>query len=864
MGLQDPENGGLPRMALPSSAGAVQSTVLSQELTVKLGELSQRRDVTLYMTLLAAFQVLLMRHSGQEDVLVMTSTPRRDEREQKGPPNLLPNTLVMRANLSGNPRFTDLLTQVRDVVLGAFEHRDLPPQARAEAVPPDRTAGDARISRVRFDVQSAAPGRREHANDQDRPPDVSTDSAHADLAMTVTESDECLRVEIKYRADLFSLATAERWLKRWRVLLESITDGPETTIGRLRLLPADERSLLLSEWCQTKRSTPKFSGVHQMVEAWAERTPDSIALVHENVRLTYRELNARANQVAHWLRGYEIGPDVGVGFYGDRSIDVITGILGTLKAGGYYIPLDVAYPEARIRDIVSDASPRVILTQRKLTGRLRHLFDPDQVSIIAMDSLENEISSFPTKNPGLVPHHENLVYVLHTSGSTGRPKGVGMQHGALLRIVDWYSTETGIAAGSHLLQFSSLGFDASFCEIFGGWHAGARVVLLPRDDMRQDPEALLELMERERIEHLEAPYSGLLNIAHWAVRHDSVRSLRLATVVTGGEQLLMAPDLVRWLEQMPGCALRNGYGPSETSVATTHWLRGQPGGWPQLPPIGRPITDARVYLLDEAMAPVPIGVTGEVYVGGDIVARGYPNRPGLTAGRFVADPFGAEPGRRLYRTGDFARYRDDGNLEFLGRIDNQVKIRGYRIELGEIEACLQGHPEVSEAAVAVIDGDTGKSLAAYVVARDPARFPSTGELREFAGRTLPGYMVPALYVTVAALPLTPSGKLDRGKLDTGKLAPVTAGQAEAEGTAGELSGTAVALLAIWREVLATPQIGMHDDFFELGGHSLLATRVISKVRTVIGSRVLIGDMFEYPTVAQLSARIDAREDGAGA
>jgi amino acid adenylation domain-containing protein len=806
---------------------------LDGDLAVKLREFSLSSGVSPYVTLLAAFQVLLMRHTGQKDVLVGTSSAAWacDSGGSAGS-----GTVVIRSDLSGNPRFIDLVPQVRETILAANVH----------GLPFDRLAGrpglEAGVS-ARFDFCRGIRGGAAHA----------TDAGRATIALTVAETADGFDAEITCRADALAPRTVDRWLGRWQELLRSVVENPGTAIEDLNLLPAGERALLLGDWCQTKTSDPRFSGVHQMVEAWAGQAPHNIAVVHEGSRLSYREFNARANQMAYWLREHGVGPEVGVGLYCDRSIGTVTGILGVLKAGGYYVPLDVANPVARIRDMISDTSPQVILTQQKFAAALHGILGPGQASVLVFDSPDFDLSRFPTSNPPSAGHAGNLGYVMYTSGSTGRPKGVAMEHRALLRIIDWYVNETGILPESRLLQFSALGFDASFCEMFGGWHAGARVVLLPREESRQDPEALIELMKREQIEHLEAPFSGLLNIAHWVAGHGGAEELRLRAIVTGGERLVMAPDLVRWLEQMPGCALRNGYGPSETSVAASHWLRGEPGRWPQLPPIGRPIADARVYLLDERMTPVPVGVTGEVYVGGDILARGYLNRPGLTAERFVPDPFAAKPGQRLYRTGDLARFDSVGILEFAGRADKQVKIRGYRVELGEIEACLQRHPAVAGAAVAVEADIPGNGLTAYVVGRNPA-FPGSVEaLRRHVGDALPDYMVPARYVLVEALPLTPSGKLDRAR-----LRPVVPDRGPVEEAERELSATAAALLAIWQDVLAIPQIRVTDDFFELGGHSLLATRVISKIRSTLGKRVLIGDIFEYSTIAQLAARIDER------
>jgi amino acid adenylation domain-containing protein len=659
--------------------------------------------------------------------------------------------------------------------------------------------------------------------------------------LTITRSADGRYTRIDHSTD---------WTPRWHCLLAAAVAEPDLPVKRLPIVPPEEREILLGEWSRTSSSTPPAVLVNQLVEAWAERTPDAPALGRSGRSLSYVELNANANRLAHWLAERQVGPEVAVALHGGSTIAMLTGMLAVIKAGGYYLPLDVAAPPARTVETLAECAPRLVLTEAPHAASLAELTGGEWE---IHDVTTIDLTHCPDSNPASVADGENLAYVMHTSGSTGRPKGVAMPHRALVRILDWYVTATEIEPGANVLQFSALGFDASFCEIFGTWHAGARLVLLPGDEVRRDPEALLDLLESERIEHLEAPFSGLLNIAHWAVRPDGRRAIPLRSMVTGGEALVMAPDLVHWLEQLPGCMLRNGYGPSETSVATTHRLRGDPACWPKLPSIGRPITDASVYLLDAALQPAPAGVTGELYVGGPIVARGYAGAPGLTAERFVADPFSPVPGSRMYRTGDLARHRPDGELEFLGRADRQVKIRGHRIELGEIEARLLEHPQVSEVAVTLHEDDTGPSLLGHVVARDPAGAPTAHELRAYAARILPEHMVPARFVLRTAMPLTPTGKLDSAALvPSPEPAPSPAAPVEPE----PMSGTVTALLAIWREVLAIPQIELTDDFFELGGHSLLATRVISRVRTELGKRVLISDMFEYPTVQLLATRID--------
>lgn len=671
---------------------------LPEELADGLARLSRAHDVPLELTLLAACAVLAVRHGGErERTLTVTAGDPARIRE-------------FHCELTDDPPFAELLARLRRQAPGE-------PQPDVPGHGPVLTIVQA-ADGLHTRIDELAPGGRQPEE-------------------------------------------ADRWTARWHTLLAAVVAAPATRVGRFAVLPPAERALLLGDWSRTSASVPTVALVHRMVETWARRTPEAAALTQGGTTLGYAELNADANRLAHWLRERQVGPEVAVALYGGSTIAMLTAMLAVLKAGGYYVPLDVTAPPARTAEVLTDCAPRLVLTEGAFTDRLAELPGGGWE---VYDLAACDLAHRPAGNPDTAVHGENLAYLMHTSGSTGRPKGVAMPHRALVRITDWYATETAIAPEANVLQFSALSFDASFCEIFGGWHAGARVVLLPDEGVRRDPEALLDLLESEGIDHLEAPYSGLLNIAHWAVRQDRPRDLRLRTLVTGGEQLLMAPDLVRWLAQLPGCALRNGYGPSETSVATTHWLRGDPADWPQLPPIGRPITDALVHLLDEALQPTPIGVTGEVYVGGDILARSYAGRPGQTADRFVADPFSPVAGSRMYRTGDLARHRPDGVLEFLGRADHQVKIRGHRVELGEVEAKLLEHPQLAEAAVTPYEDATGRSLVGYVVARDAARPPTDRALREHAARLLPEHMVPARFVPLPALPLTPTGKLDRAAL----------------------------------------------------------------------------------------------------
>jgi amino acid adenylation domain-containing protein len=596
------------------------------------------------------------------------------------------------------------------------------------------------------------------------------------------------------------------------------------------------------EWNDSARDYPRGRCVHELFEEQAARTPDAAAAIFHGERMSYRELNARANRVAHHLRRLGVQAETRVALFVDRSLEALVGVLGVLKAGGAYVPLDPLYPRDRLAYMLQQCRASVLLTQRRLWASLA---GHAAATICLDDPCPGGIQE--EKNLPCQTTPENLAYVMYTSGSTGRPKGVAMPHGPLVNLVSWQLSESEVGAGARTLQFTSLSFDVSFQELFSTWCSGGALVLVS-ESLRCDPEALLRLLNTQGVARLFLPFVALQQLAEAAQDNEELTPCNLQEIITAGEQLRITPALATFVERCGNCTLTNQYGPTECHVVTAFRLTGRPSTWETLPPIGRPIANVRIRIVDSSFDPVPVGVAGELYIGGDCLARGYLHAAELTAERFVPDPFSIEADRRLYKTGDLARWRSDGNIEFLGRIDQQVKVRGFRIESGEIEAVLAEHPDVRDAVVVARNDAAGNMvLVGYVVPR-AGRALKRSELRDHLGKKLPDYMVPSVFVPLERLPLTPNGKVDRlalpppdqtrPELETGYVPPRTALEKQ--------------LAAIWADVLGMERVGIHDNFFELGGHSLLATRMVARVEEAFGTKLSPVAVYRRPTVAQFA------------
>ncbi|HEX8431069.1 MAG TPA: amino acid adenylation domain-containing protein, partial [Longimicrobium sp.] len=834
-----------PRPALQSLAGDGIALELDAELTAGLKMLGQRHGTTLFMTVLAGWAAVLGRLSGQDEVVIGTPTANRGQAEIEGLIGFFVNTLALRVDLSGAPPVTDLLTRVREVALAAQNNQDIPFEQVVELARPARSMAHTPLFQVLFTWQNAPTGAMEL-------PGLSVGSARGDslgvakfdLSLSLGESGDRITGGVSYATALYERDTVERYVGYLRRALEEMVASDRQQVGRLELLPPMERAQVVEGWNATDADFPRETCIHELFEVQVERTPDAVALVFEGESLTYAQLNARANQLAHHLRELGVGPDARVAVSLERSLEMMVALMGVLKAGGAYVPLDPSYPADRVRYMLADSAPMVLLTQAALAAE----FADAGMPVVALDGADGPWTDQPTTNPardGLTPQH--LAYVIYTSGSTGRPKGVMCHHiGAVNRLV-WMQDAFGLEAGEAVLQKTSFSFDVSVWEFFWPMMVGARLVMA-RPEGHKDPEYLVETIRAAGITTMHFVPSML----QLFLEHSRVESCDgLKRVVCSGEAL--PASLARQFhEKLAHAELHNLYGPTEAAVDVT-WWRSTPEETRGRIPIGAPISNTRLYVLDRSGQPVLTGVAGELHIGGVQVARGYLNRPELTADRFIPDAFSTEPGARLYRTGDLARWLADGTIDYLGRNDHQVKVRGFRIELGEIEARLAEHAAVRETVVlAREETGGGTRLVAYLVAAGDAA--ETDALRAYLADHLPDYMVPAAFVWLDALPLSPNGKVDRTAL------PAPEGDAfAARGYEAPLGDVERSLAEVWAEVLGVERVGRWDHFFELGGHSLLAVRVISRIRQALGVEVTLGDLFARPVLAEFARALPAAE-----
>ncbi|HET7232832.1 MAG TPA: amino acid adenylation domain-containing protein, partial [Longimicrobium sp.] len=837
-----------PRPAVQTYHGAYEVIRMPGELLGQLQALGRGEGATLFMVLLGAWQILLSRYSGSDDIVVGTPIAGRARREVEEVIGFFLNTLAVRTELGGDPTFRDVLKRVREATLGAYEHQEIPFERLVEALQPERSLSHSPLFQVMFVLQEADRQRAGLPGMQVRGIATESGTAKFDLTLALAANEGGLAGTLEYSTDLFDRATIQRMLAHLERLLRHIARAPETPVSQLELLGDGERRLMLEEWNRADPADAAQPCAHQLVEARADRTPDAVAVTHGDVSLSYRELDERANRLANHLIGLGVRVDDRVGLSLERGAEMMVAVLGILKAGAAYVPLDPAYPADRLAYMLQNSAAPVIVTQEGVAEKL----PAGDVTVVRVDADAAEIAGRSAERPRLPVAAENLAYVIYTSGSTGRPKGVAMTHGALANLLDWQEDDWRTAAPAVTLQFTSISFDVSFQEIFSCWAGGGRLVLID-EEQRYDPAALLEVAEREGVERIFMPAVALHQLAEAGdARGIAPKSLR--EVITAGEQLRVTEPMRRWFAAL-GAPLYNHYGPSETHVVTSLALDGDAPAWPLLPSIGAPIARTQTYVLDAAANPSPVGVPGELFLGGAGLARGYLDRPALTAERFVPDPFSTTPGARVYRTGDRARWLANGTLEFLGRADEQVKIRGFRIEPGEVEAVLATYPRVRKAVVIAREDVPGdRRLVAYVVADEAA---DAAELRAHLKGRLPEYMVPSAFVVLDALPLTPSGKVARRALPAPEYAAAE-DRYVAPGTPVE-----EVLAAIWAEVLRVDRVGVRESFFELGGHSLLAVRVVSRVRAALNVELPLRTLFESPTVAELAAAVEAlRGEGA--
>jgi amino acid adenylation domain-containing protein len=843
--------GELPVLELPtdhlrpsarSYRGGQLSFEVSGEVLRGVKQLSRRQGATLFMTLLGAFQLLLMRYSGQEEIIVGTDIASRTRTETEPLIGFFINELVMRTDLRGDPTFEELVERVREVCLGAYAHQDLPFERLVEELAPERSLSHTPLFQVQFLVQNTPteslelPGLRLEA--------VHTDSGAArfDLTLAMREYEGQLMASAQYNADLFERETIERMGAHFQTLLAGIVADPQQRLSQLPLLSAAERHQLLVEWNDTQQSYPREQCIHQLFEEQVERTPDAVAVLSEGEEVSYSELNRRANQLAHHLRSLGVGPEVLVGVCLERSVEMVVAVLGVLKAGGAYLPLDPEYPLERLAWMLEDSNVPLLLAQEQVEERLPTHWG----QTINLDAEWERITKQSAENPVRIVAAENLAYVIYTSGSTGTPKGIMVPHRGLTNYLSWCAPTYALSNGQGALMHTSLGFDLSVTSLYAPLLVGQKVGIL---NGHHDVDALARVFQRSRdfsFIKLTPAHLALLSAQLTRTEVEGVTSV----LVVGGENLL-AETSSFWQSNAPSTRIFNEYGPTETVVGCCVHELGESDKHKGSIPIGRPISNTQIYILDSRQQVVPVGVAGEIYIGGEGLARGYLKRPELTAERFIPHPFSTETGARLYRTGDVGKYKASGEIEFLGRVDGQVKVRGYRIELGEVEAVLSEHAAVEAAVVVVREDAPGKNqLVAYVVRRAAAASVEGSELRAALREKLPEYMIPSAFVMMEELPLTPNGKVDRAALPAPEQV-ARGGEVVAPRTPIE-----ELLVTLYAEVLHVERVSREDNFFELGGHSLLATQLISRIREVFQLEVPLRALFDYPTVAELSAVLE--------
>ena len=823
-----------PRPAQPASRLDSRSVCLPSDLSDLLRQFSLQEDTPFSVVVLSAFDALLLRYSSQEEIVIGCSFPGCDVGATNGS-RRNQSEFVVRTDLSGDPAFRTLLKDVNAQVLEASARGNISRQQFAQQ--------DSQSAMFQVAYSCGAPSSAAG-------PDVNLSIANVpvDLHLNVQKRGDDLHLRLFYNADLFEAVSIERTLRNLQTLLRGAVENPELQLSKLPILTADEQRQILVEWNQTDCDYPRDKCLHELVEAQAARVPQKLALVCGSRQLTYGEFNSRANQLAHYLRSCGVGPNVRVGICLEPALDFAVAVLAVLKSGGACVPLDPNYPAERLAYMLEDVQSPLVITAK---GMLPEALPPG-CEVLLLAEKSDVLSRQPGTNPNSGATSRDIAYVIYTSGSTGKPRGVLLPHAGLVNYNTSVARMYSLGPDDRILQFCSISFDIAVEELFATWMSGATLVL--RSEMPLAVPEFLEWVGQQRVTILDLP------TAYW---HEWVHDLpelkkpvppSVRLVVVGGEKASSAA-LATWLHSV-GDRVRwiNSYGPTEASISVTSYEPKVSPGYsvPDNIPIGRPFGNCRVYLLDRYLNPVPVGVPGEMHVGGVCLAKGYLNRPELTEQKFITDPFSSESGARLYKTGDLARYLPSGDIEFLGRGDDQVKIRGFRVELGEIESALAKHPGVNELAVVARQDASGeKRLIAYLTPAQKSR-PTAADLRRYLQQHLPDYMVPSTFVVLEAMPMTPNGKIDRRGLP------------EPEGEASSVQAAATdafeaRLVNIWEEVLGKKPIGITDNFFELGGHSLLAARLMHRMGQAIGKTIPLAMLLQAPTIEQLAVLL--KQDG---
>ena len=825
---------------------------LSETLSESLKALSKQEGCTLFMTMFAAFNVLLSRYTGQDDTIVGTPVANRSRSELEGLIGFFVNTLALRSDLSENPSFRTLLARVRQTTIESYAHQDLPFDLLVDELRPERQAGQNPLFQVMFVLQNAPMRKLEISGLSIRPFYIEDSESLFDLSVLIEEQGQSFKGEFVYNCELFDRATIQRMSEHFQRILEAAVEDPDRPISELPLLSDAERHQLLVEWNDTQAEFSSEQCLHQLFEAQVERTPDKTAVIFQEQELSYRNLDARANQLARYLRTLGVQPETLVGIMMERSLDMIVGLLAILKAGGGYLPLAHDYPEERLTVILSDAQVSILLTQQHLLARL----PVNNAETVCMDADWDTIDQESAEGLDTVTSPENIACLLYTSGSTGTPKGAVLPHRALVSFTESAIALYGFTDADRILQYSSVSFDALIEELFPCLSCGGSIVIRTDDQIWTYVPEFLKKCEELKLTILD------LSTAYWhlitselLLEHLQVpESLRL--VIIGGDRAIPEKAEI-WRKHVgDSVTLMNTYGPTETTVVVSAYELPASAQEAEVSilPIGRPLRNVQLYVLDRELQPVPVGVAGELHVGGEQLARGYLNRPDLTEEKFIPNPFSDDPNARLYKTGDLVRYLPDGNVEFLGRVDQQVKVRGFRIEPGEVEAVLSSAPGIRETAVIAREDIPGeKRLVAYVV---PVQEETAGTLvadsRSFLQEKLPNYMIPEVFVILESLPRTATGKLHRRALP----APDKSRAELADAFVAPRSPIEQSLAAIWQDVLNVERVGIHDNFFELGGNSLLVTRLMSRVRDAFQAELPLATIFEVATIKDFAEFIE--------
>ncbi|BAZ37908.1 amino acid adenylation domain protein [Calothrix sp. NIES-4101] len=822
-----------PRPPVQTFSGAQAKLVLSQTLTKQLKNLSRQQGVTLFMTLLTAFKILLYRYTGQTDILVGSPIANRNRAEIESLIGFFINVLVLRTNLSGDLSFQDLLARVKSTALEAYIHQDLPFEKLVEELQPSRDLSYNPLFQVMFVLQNLPQPNLSLSDVSVNYQEGYNGRSKFDLTLLMEDSEPGLVATCEYNSDLFNADTITRMLGHFQILLESIVSSPEQCISQLQLLTPSEVQQLLFDWNNTKTDYPQDKCIHQLFEEQVEKTPNAIAVVFDGQKLTYQELNSRANQLAHYLQKLGVKPHVIVGICVERSLEMVVALLAIMKSGGAYLPLDPAYPQERLAFTLADSQVSLLLAHAHLVNNL----PPHSAQVVCIDTNTTTFADYNPENIASNGNPENLAYVIYTSGSTGTPKGVQIPHKAVVNFLSSMRQIPGLTQEDILLSVTTLSFDIAALELYLPLIVGARLVLVNREVITDSTQLLKQLVTQGVTIMQATPATWrILVTAGW-------QSKKTMKILCGGEALdsSLAYQL---LER--GQEVWNLYGPTETTIWSAVGKVNSQEQEQGISLIGRPIANTQFYILDAHRELVPIGVPGELHIGGVGLAQGYWNRPELTGEKFIPNPF--EPGQRLYKTGDLVRWQKDGKIEFLGRIDHQVKIRGFRIELGEIESLLEKHPQVRETVViAREDIPNDRRITAYLVTHEHVT-PSVNELREFLKEKLPEYMIPSAFIILDTLPLTPNGKIDRRALPTpDNLRPTLTTTYQVPQSEMEQQ-----IAKLWQEVLHVDQVGIHDNFFDLGGYSLLMLQVNHKLCQMLQRDISVVTMFQNPTVYSLA------------